>query len=110
MLPDRVSNPGPLTYESGALEPSMFEPVKFYCICSHSEADNNPSYSRINTVSYMLVQLLKGTNMTGKQVVLRKQFSPICLKWLLTLEKQFICRWEINNKESQTRSLKFSVD
>ena len=61
MLPDRVSNPGPLTYESGALpialnypksaamgffskgpknwfeiavvnELSVFEPLKFYCI------------------------------------------------------------------------------
>ena len=46
MLPDRVSNPGPLTYESGALpialrgpatvmvnEPSVFEPLTFYCSC-----------------------------------------------------------------------------
>ena len=48
MLPDRVSNPGPLTYESGALpivlrgpaefepamvnESSVFEPLKFYCM------------------------------------------------------------------------------
>ena len=53
MLPDRVSNPGPLTYESGALpialrgpatavvyEPSVFEPLKFYCSrFSHASAD-----------------------------------------------------------------------
>ena len=45
MLPDRVSNPGPLTYESGALPialrgpaelicmvPKVFEPLKFYCM------------------------------------------------------------------------------
>ena len=43
MLPDRVSNPGLLTYESGALpialrgpamvnEPTVFEPLKFYCM------------------------------------------------------------------------------
>ena len=52
MLPDRVSNPGPLTYESGALpialrgtatavvnESPGFEPLKFHCISSVSEDD-----------------------------------------------------------------------
>ena len=28
MLPDRVSNPGPLTYESGALLTALFGPAK----------------------------------------------------------------------------------
>ena len=53
MWPDRVSNPGPLTYESGALpafckglknkfetalvnEPSVFEPVKVNCCKSQN--------------------------------------------------------------------------
>ena len=32
MLPDRVSNPGPLTYESGALPIALRGPaLKFYC-------------------------------------------------------------------------------
>ena len=29
MLPDRVSNPGPLTYESGALPIALCGPAKF---------------------------------------------------------------------------------
>ena len=44
MWPDRVSNPGPLTYESDAYrlryaarpvvnESSVFEPLKLYCTC-----------------------------------------------------------------------------
>ena len=44
MWPDRVSNPGPLIYESDAYrlryaarsvvnEPSVFEPLKLYCTC-----------------------------------------------------------------------------
>ena len=36
MLPDRVSNPGPLTYESGALPIALRSPAKrsldFYCL------------------------------------------------------------------------------
>ena len=37
MLPDRVSNPGPLTYESGALPialrgPAMVRPVSHTCV------------------------------------------------------------------------------
>ena len=31
MLPDRVSNPGPLTYESGALSIALRGPVDFVC-------------------------------------------------------------------------------
>ena len=39
MLPDRVSNPGPLTYESGALPialrgPAPFVQTQFICISS----------------------------------------------------------------------------
>ena len=31
-------------------EPSVFEPLKFYCICNHSRGGITPSNSRINTV------------------------------------------------------------
>ena len=31
MLPDRVSNPGPLTYESGALPIELHGPALFSC-------------------------------------------------------------------------------
>ena len=32
MLPDRVSNPGPLTYESGALPIALRGPAQLECI------------------------------------------------------------------------------
>ena len=32
MLPVRVSNPGPLTYESDALPIALHGPAPFYCI------------------------------------------------------------------------------
>ena len=32
MLPDRVSNPGPLTYESGALPIALRGPAKCYVV------------------------------------------------------------------------------
>ena len=34
MLPDRVSNPGPLTYESGALPIALRGPAEFIRSCS----------------------------------------------------------------------------
>ena len=39
MWPDRVSNPGPLTYESGALPtalrgPAQYSRARTYCVCS----------------------------------------------------------------------------
>ena len=33
MLPDRVSNPGPLTYESGALPIALCDPALSLCPC-----------------------------------------------------------------------------
>ena len=35
MLPDRVSNPGPLTYESGALPIALRGPAFFYGVCGY---------------------------------------------------------------------------
>ena len=42
MLPDRVSNPGPLTYESGALPIALRGPASLmmsYCVLSFSPRD-----------------------------------------------------------------------
>ena len=68
MLPDRVSNPGPLTYESGALPIALRGPAsdlwdclrrvklmaKFHridlVICSQFRVVKTPSYSQINMV------------------------------------------------------------
>ena len=33
MLPDRVSNPGPLTYESGVLPIALRGPANSMCLC-----------------------------------------------------------------------------
>ena len=33
MWPDRVSNPGPLTYESGALSTALRGPTVCVCVC-----------------------------------------------------------------------------
>ena len=35
MLPDRVSNPGPLTYESSALPIALRGPAKLWFLCGH---------------------------------------------------------------------------
>ena len=45
MLPDRVSNPGPLTYESGALPialrgPAKMEVVTVSVLCTSSDASH----------------------------------------------------------------------
>ena len=57
MWPDQVSNPGPPTYESGALPTVLRGPAitaKFYwtdlVTCIHSKEEKTPSYSRINRV------------------------------------------------------------
>ena len=38
MLPDRVSNPGPMTYESGALPIALRGPAKSPCMISFMQA------------------------------------------------------------------------
>ena len=40
MLPDRVSNPGPLTYESGALPIALRGPAQLVRICSKGDTGN----------------------------------------------------------------------
>ena len=45
MLPDRVSNPGPLTYESGALPIALRGPAKFEMISEASNTCSPPSLS-----------------------------------------------------------------
>ena len=54
MLPDRVSNPGPLTYESGALPIALRGPAKDFCktvqasiVIFGMQADNNELYCEI---------------------------------------------------------------
>ena len=55
MLPDRVSNPGPLTYESGALPIALHGPARLggtnsfthlsWLLCSRSHNDVHPKLS-----------------------------------------------------------------
>ena len=41
MLPDRVSNPGPLTYESGTLPIALCGPADIISILGNEETYNN---------------------------------------------------------------------
>ena len=44
MLPDRVSNPGPLTYESGALPIALRGPAMVIITQATSEGSNYPAH------------------------------------------------------------------
>ena len=54
MLPDRVSNPGPLTYESGALPIALRRPAKIFVEFVNSVDSNlaalNDIISRLNEI------------------------------------------------------------
>ena len=66
MLPDRVSNPGPLTYESGALPIALCGPAHRTSlpICSHSGEKKTNSYSRITTFQqyFSHIRSMRGQN------------------------------------------------
>ena len=59
MLPDRVSNPGPLTYESGALPIALCGPAAF---CRDS-----PSYLGLSRLSEVFWSLLRLSGSTKKE-------------------------------------------
>ena len=57
MLPDRVSNPGPLTYESGALPivlhgPAYLKGFDFLFICSNSHREEFANSSAPVKIGY----------------------------------------------------------
>ena len=54
MLPDRLSNPGPLTYESGALPIALRGPA-----CSLKYFDTAPQILKSNTASPQLPKIFK---------------------------------------------------
>ena len=55
MLQDRVSNPGPLTYESGALPIALRSPARFKCnrvkikFCLWSSLGGVGKYKKVNS-------------------------------------------------------------
>ena len=49
MLPDRVSNPGPLTYESGALPIALRGPACDTCIVKYLRPKNTHTYAHTHT-------------------------------------------------------------
>ena len=51
MLPDRVSNPGPLTYESGALPIAPCGPAKLYHRRNYITRECNGSIGALGTVT-----------------------------------------------------------
>ena len=68
MLPDRVSNPGLLTYESGALPIALRGPAhrmctytsESFCICSKREAWNLSAV--VNIMAYVLLNRSRRNN------------------------------------------------
>ena len=52
MLPDRVSNPGPLTYESGALPIALCGPASLHCFKPASQPFCDLSDIKINLPNF----------------------------------------------------------
>ena len=75
MLPDRVSNPGPLTYESGALPIALRGPAPFF----HYGASYMRATSTVKTLSFWTVH-------PDKQCKLRSACSlGIGVTWVYTV-------------------------
>ena len=50
MLPDRVSNPGPLTYESGALPIALCGPAVNFIFCMHMVQQVTSGVAEMNMI------------------------------------------------------------
>ena len=55
MLPDRVSNPGPLTYESGALPIALRGPAYFFLKPVHTRLNKRPSVFLSSFFHFLIV-------------------------------------------------------
>ena len=62
MLPDRVSNPGPLTYESGALPIALRGPPKVVIITNWGKDKNQISPKLYSCFPYVVSHNLKPKN------------------------------------------------
>ena len=78
MLPDRVSNPGPLTYESGALPIALRDPAPIYA----PALKTYPSFSTNNVIvtcinSCLLPRMIQlsdmGSTLKGKNLLPEEQ-------------------------------------
>ena len=76
MLPDRVSNPGPLTYESGALPIALRGPAVLCLYCFVFAKENNSGVFQFAS--------LDDEPLPTKAFSKRKKFAPV-RKWLLNL-------------------------
>ena len=77
MLPDRVSNPGPLTCESGALPIALRGPAKFTVLTLYlwaSEAQRTPGLLNLNPTGV-------GINQGANGAPLRAEFNYYCKKF-----------------------------
>ena len=59
MLPDRVSNPGPLTYESGALPIALRGPAFFYGKLSQKTQGYSHQFDKLRFTIVPVTNLLK---------------------------------------------------
>ena len=89
MLPDRVSNPGPLTYESGALPIALRGPasvlVMFVVFCGHM-------YSFASLIRWKPPPTFSDTAVTNHHsdtTVFQLRASWVWIFWSIPLEKLF---------------------
>ena len=73
MLPDRVSNPGPLTYESGALPIALHGPANCYFILvDNSVFEQHDTYIRFWSHFLDLTTYLNGKFLISKFMMFNK--------------------------------------
>ena len=58
MLPDRVSNPGPLTYESGALPIALRGPAIIIIKITSYDNDNNKNQHQLSLLFFVLLHFI----------------------------------------------------
>ena len=95
MLPDRVSNPGPLTYESGALPIALCSPANGIC---NSQEDYHFN---------LLLRL--GCLFWGIMLKVQTQFRLHKMRHLLRVYTAGLCKFS-ENENIYKKSLKIEID
>ena len=94
MLPDRVSNPGPLTYESGALPIALRGPAR-YMDPGETEKGGKTEWSveKYKTLDYMVWK--RHYKLISLKTLITAQSVVISVNWVelwLTLRTSFSCQ------------------
>ena len=76
MLPDRVSNPGPLTYESGALPIALRGPANSLCSIYETSKGQSEHLQNFIVQSTLVISKSKGPSKTLRDI--RTSTYQIC--------------------------------